>query len=402
MSTQHDLRPLGPNLPRSSDHSAWRGALGWGLLLLVLIVDVGCRSEELPTTYGRRRGTGAASIAGTSVLSKMFEQAGHDVRSWRRLSPKLSSQDVIVWIPDRFLPPTSEETAYLDNWLSSDSNRTLIYVGRDYDAEADYWDQVLPQVAARERIEIRQRMARSRAQHITRRALTDEVECEWFTWSEVGDPEWLASVEGTWTESLGPEPTRLWLDLAPSLPEVDPEDEWYSWSDAESLLADGDRVLAGRLRHVNWEGSQVIVVANGSFLLNLPLVDRQNRRLAETLIESCGRNKQVCFLEGGDMPLRISETDNELPLVLRLFTLWPINLLMIQLVLVGILYCFYVLPIFGRPRTLPPDPLSDFGKHVSAVGELLERGKNESYARDLIDDFHSTSKSRTVTNPTDT
>ena len=45
------------------------------------------------------------------------------------------------------------------------------------------------------------------------------------------------------------------------------------------LESEGD-LLAGIVHRQGWMGSQVIVVANGCFLLNLPLVNHQHRQLA--------------------------------------------------------------------------------------------------------------------------
>ncbi len=74
-------------------------------LLLLLGLSAGCR-DTVHTEYGRRRGLQAAnSLNGTSVLAHMFQQSGHRVSSWRRLSPKLDREQVIVWVPDDFAAP---------------------------------------------------------------------------------------------------------------------------------------------------------------------------------------------------------------------------------------------------------------------------------------------------------
>ena len=77
---------------------------------------------------------GAKSVNGTAVLSGMFLQAGHKVSSWHRLSPKLEKDDVIIWAPDAFGDPGKEQREWLENWLSAEDGRTLVYIGRDYDA----------------------------------------------------------------------------------------------------------------------------------------------------------------------------------------------------------------------------------------------------------------------------
>ncbi len=154
------------------------------------------------------------------------------------------------------------------------------------------------------------------------------------------------------------------------------------------MLAEDGRVLAGRFWRSYWDDSQILVVANGSWLLNLPLVEHEHRRLAGRLIDSCGPPGRVCFLESGPGGPRISESDKNLPLLVRAFTVWPLSVVLLHLTLVGILFCFCVFPIFGRPRNLPVETVSDFGKHVAAVGELLERRADAEHAQQRIQQYH--------------
>jgi hypothetical protein len=155
----------------------------------------------------------------------------------------------------------------------------------------------------------------------------------------------------------------------------------------EQLLSANDQLLVGRLRRDYWEESQIIVVANGSWLLNLPLVNHEHRKIAGQLIERCGPPGRVCFLESGPGGPAISDSDSRLPLMLRAFTVWPVSAILLHLTLLGILFCFCVFPIFGQARQLPADSVSDFGKHVSAMGDLMERGRNAPYARQRIQQY---------------
>jgi hypothetical protein len=61
---------------------------------------------------------------------------------------------------------------------------------------------------------------------------------------------------------------------------------------------------------------------------------------------------------------------------------------MMHLALVGILFCFALFPIFGRPHEPREAPLSDFGKHIHALGELLQRSGDEGYARQQLRHYH--------------
>ena len=62
----------------------------------------------------------------------------------------------------------------------------------------------------------------------------------------------------------------------------------------EALLATEDDVdIVTRVTRRSWHGGQIVVVANGSFLLNLPLVNHEHRKLADKLnfgLCSCRKN----------------------------------------------------------------------------------------------------------------
>ncbi len=103
---------------------------------LCLLLLAGCSGDtNIDTAYGLRSGSeGAASVNGTSVFARMFEEAGFRVSTWKRMSPKLKEYDVIVWVPNDFDPPSRRHRDFFDNWLLTGHQRTLIYVGRDFDA----------------------------------------------------------------------------------------------------------------------------------------------------------------------------------------------------------------------------------------------------------------------------
>ena len=138
---------------------AYSQRVPWSIVLLLWASLVaGCRNESISTVYGRRAAN-LRSANGTSVLASMFEKAGHKVSTWRRLSPKLDGFQTIVWAPDSFEPPSLEEREYLEGWLADKPNRTVIYIGRDYDPLPDYWTQMLAGSPADQRTEFSRRMA---------------------------------------------------------------------------------------------------------------------------------------------------------------------------------------------------------------------------------------------------
>ena len=95
----------------------------------------------------------------------MFELAGHKVQTRSYLSPSVHNFDVIVWFPDDFKPPEEEPQKFLEEWLYRGQGKTLIYVGRDYDATIDYWEKVLPTAPPEQSVEVLRRLAQARAEH---------------------------------------------------------------------------------------------------------------------------------------------------------------------------------------------------------------------------------------------
>jgi hypothetical protein len=315
----------------------------------------------------------------------MFEQKGHRVFSWMALSPKLHERaDVIVWFPNDFTPPTPEVREWLEGWLLDQPGRTLIYVGRDFDAAAWYWKKVLPGAPANQVAEIQQREIAARTDFgMARLAVPASEDCDWFTvegksqhrnvQTLAGDAQWLAGVD----------PSKVEIELNGRI--VPPEG-------ADVLLRSGKDVLVSR---EEWDESQLVVVANGSFLLNAMLVNHEHRKLAGQLIEEVGPpEKTVVFLESwqGGPPIRDEDPFPGMPTGMEIFHIWPTNWILLHLAIVGILFCFARFPLFGRPRTPEPDSPSDFGKHIDALGELLERSGDTTYAVARILHYRQTVK----------
>jgi hypothetical protein len=346
------------------------GALA--VLGLFFLVTGGC-VDEIDTAYGQRTGATWTSVNGTSVLGKMFEQAGHTVFSWRMLSPRLRRRaDCIVWFPNDFHPPKQQACEWLEAWLREKAGRTLIYVGRDFDSAVWYWDDIRPRAPADQQQEILRR--KLEAQGDFRKNLLPSgttEECDWFTvqggrkhrkvCTLAGEPEWIEGID----------PAKLAVELNHRI---------VPSRVAEVLLESEGDVLVTR-EPVG--PSRLIVVANGSFLLNLPLVRHEHRKLAGQLIDQVGPPGQtVVFLESGPGGPLVFETDPSLgpPSGLAIFDVWPANWILLHLAVAGIIFCFSRFPIFGPPRGLEPEGTSDFGRHVEALGELFQRAGDTAHA----------------------
>ena len=341
------------------------------MLLLGFLLIVGC-GEELHVDYGQRKGTHWDSVNGTGVLSEMLEEAGHKVFSWWILSPRLQQRaDCMVWFPNDFSPPSEEVCLWLEDWLKQKPDRTLIYVGRDFDAAVWYWNKIEPDAPQERKSEIRRRRLESKADFLSglNTAPADES-CRWFTISGKYKPRRVTSLEGDprWTQGI--DPLKLDIELNHRMTPSD---------GAETLLeSEGDVLISSR----RFARSRLILVANGSSLLNLPLVNQEHRKLAGQLVEELGDSPQtVVFLESqGDLPISDSDTMAGPPTGMEIFNIWPTNWILLHLSILGILFCFSRYAIFGRPLEPEQENISDFGEHTRSLGQLLERSGDSSYA----------------------
>lgn len=355
------------------------------LLSILALLQVGCQGESLPTTYGRRRGAIAEkSVNGTTVLSEMFEAEGWETASWRRLSPKLYEADVIVWIPDSFSPPSDEQVQWLRDWMDSDYGvKTLVYVGRGYDAAPEYWRRVLPKAPAEDADWMREEQ--KQAEYELDSDLNDvvqPVESPWFEIEKRAQPLDVDAFDPTSVWAAGVDASQVDITLRTKLqppPTINEED-------LEVLLAtDKGELIAYDLYS---QDDNVVVVVDGSFLLNLPLVNPEHRKLAGHLIDTCmiDRPGKVVFLEQTPLRLEIFDTEPtvEQPSGFTMLTIWPLGFLLLHLIMIGAVICFVAFPIFGRAKRLKNLGLSDFGKHIHALGELLAATGNRNYALERL------------------
>lgn len=375
-------------------------AMKWNLAAIVATLLVaGCSKPALETVYGRRSGThGGPSVNGTAVLADLFEQAGFDVSRKSRLSPAFERYNTVVWAPDDFDPPSEEVHNFFDEWLAAGRNRTLVYIGRDYDAAIDYWEQAQATAPPEQAVEVIRRLATARAEHDRRRAaMSADAKGKWFRVLRDRPKQLIGrrspptasppTLSGDWAGG-DLDPTAVDIELASrSVPlETSSNPGETRFNSERPLLTAGDEMLAFEVSHDFWSpGSKVIVIANGSFLLNLPLVNAEHRKLASRLIADCGPPGNTVFLESGESGPPILDRDGaDYPTGLEMFTVWPMSIVMLHFLAVGILAILAQTSIFGRPRELPPPPVSDFRKHILALGQLLARTKNTAYAQSRV------------------
>lgn len=363
------------------------------LVGVMLAGAAGCGVRDIDSTYGRRRGNAAESVNGVSVLARMFEQRGAKVSSWGRLSPRLNSADVIIWAPDDFAPPNDKQRKFLEDWLWDQSGRTLVYIGRDYDGAVAYWEQVAAQAPPKDFANFQRKLAKARASHQSARLqMPQESKNRWFTLQRDGARRratTLSSPVGGWSEGIDPAKTEIVLESRLSVPTEPPADDWQPLPQYEVLLESSGDPLVMRVTDTPWKESKILVVANGSFLVNAGLVNHEHRKLAGRLIDECGSPQRVVFLESGPGEPDVFENEPGAAYTtglefLRTWPLWPIAL---QAIVLGVMICFALFPIFGRPQTRARPSDSDFGRHISALGDLLSRTQDRDYAIARLDHY---------------
>ena len=360
--------------------------------MLLLLVLAGCgRNDHLPTEYGKVIGEqGGISVNGTSVLYEMFRQKGFRTKRFRKISPRLKRFATIIWFPDNYQCPSQEAVAELQAWLDAGHSRTLIYVGRDFDAQIGYFEQLLKVAESADREELNRNLAEAKLSQDSRiRSYVGNEKtqsCDWFRIERVPTRN-VNAVSGILAADTDQKSARLEFSTI-----LKPADE---------IVADPNRTISPLLtvdsvdfvysvaaQNDDSIRSQLIVVNNGSFLLNYGLVNRQNRLLAGALIDQC-QSADVAFLESGPTGVEISTEDT----VNRNSWAWiakpPLRYIVPHFLLWGVLFCFVFFPIFGRPRNLKPEDNVSFRHHISAMGKLLQKSRQPEQALEKVREYQA-------------
>jgi hypothetical protein len=229
-----------------------------------------------------------------------------------------------------------------------------------------------------------------------------DTTCEWFTVLRDEPPRVARELSGPWAEGINAARTDIRVQgllqppseaelkkLLPVQADDYAEIAYFRTPTYEVLLSDGDRPLVTRVTKPGWGDSQILVVTNGSFLLNMPLVNHEHRKLAGRLIEACSPGKKVAFLETRYGGPEVSDDGKQAP---------PADAMRRRVVLVahwfilGLVYCFAVFPIFGRPKPLSNESQSEFRQHVDALGELLEETRDAAFAHKQLTHYMPASR----------
>jgi hypothetical protein len=393
------------------------------VVTLASVLLAGCepRAKTVSTAYGGRRGEAASSVNGLSILADMFQRAGYQVTSRSNTGSGINDAQVIVWAPNNFAPPTAEERERIEEWLAAETGRTFVYIGRDYDAGVEYWRRMTDQAKPVDFAASSREAALAESAHDTARSeIPANEDCRWFTVRRDRPRTRVASLSGEWADDLDAEqaeiivqaqfdvPTAIDKKESPTDDETEEEGDEYDYGDADAdtpefevLLSTGGTgddnpfdeeggfrpgmgtPLVTSVWTSTWGSSELIVVANGSFLFNLPLVNHEHRKLAGRLIERCGDPGKVVFWESSSFRGSSAEQEDEWSVL----TTWPLNFILLHLAVLGLLYILWRYPIFGQAYTLRPPATSDFAKHIEALGKLMAATNDEDYARRKLAEY---------------
>ena len=153
-----------------------------------------------------------------------------------------------------------------------------------------------------------------------------------------------------------------------SFVDVEPTAHWVPVGNEQGALVLIQRRLGGK----------VIAVANGSFLLNLGLVNREHRKLASMVLEQLGPPpRRVYFLQGGTQVPIFYKLSGPPTHFTQLLAHEPLNHVLGHLLFVAVLAVGLFWPIFGRPLQPPNEQATDFGQHIEALGHLLAAGNTD-------------------------
>ena len=128
---------------------------------------------------------------------------------------------------------------------------------------------------------------------------------------------------------------------------------------------------------------KVIIISNASFLLNYPLLNPANRKLASRVADEAVGD--VIFLESDWNWPRVGGSGNDPALHWSWVGRAPMSYIVPHFLFWGVLYCFAFYPNFGRPKRIQFHPPKAFRSHVKAVASILGRSKERSWARQIID-----------------
>lgn len=365
------------------------------LLLVLSLEETGVMGQDrLPVRYGQRGGQGRVSLNGTSAFARLLQEYDLDVQSASRLTPRIDRYDVLFWFPDSDREDYDEEQERLEAWLRSGTDRRLIIVGRHYDATIDYLTQIGQSQDSEQGLDYRRRLAEAvSVSHLESLKPQGTYFDGWVEWTP-GIRRRSSQLGGPWATGL--DHANLTTSRYPNIPSAENQKSHPTRSYEVKLEADG-KPFAVAIQDSLWNGGEVIVISNGSFVLNYGLTDEGNRQLVANMLDDLDFEDyfwDALFLESDEAGLPVMQREESGQKTMwDWMTEWPFSFFIPHFLVLGILIYFVFYPIFGRPKNLALPSSTDFGQHVEALGELMEKTRDRAYAIKHINHYHEQTKS---------
>ncbi len=365
-----------------------RAPIGWRLDLWFLsgiILGsslVGCGSTEVETTYGRSRGL---SINGTNAFAELLRAKGHSVRAAVRYNEILGHwAAVLIRFAPHSGPPSRDEAEWLSHWLDDGPGRKLIYIPRDYAANAEFWARMLqatpPGTTDAERQAIQARRDAAPVVETVRSGKSNPPADarKWFA-TEPTNRDQPAEV------SLSQHLDGPWAEGVDSAAAALPVHESIRADNDENVLLTGDgKKLVVAWTDTNDESAagQVLIVANGSFLLNAALLNKARRPLATRVVDWVGDgSSHVAFVEGA---YALDEDNAAAPSPFHLLMVEPFGWITTHLAIFGGLLCLALAAPLGRSCPEPPSAIERPSAHPVALGAILARTRQGTVAHETL------------------
>lgn len=372
-------------------------------LLVCLVALCGCagNGRSIETKYGKVNEQ-PRSINSTSLFAERLEELGYEVTVRNRISPKINEFSIVFWFPENVRCPSGEATKAIEEWMDDNyGSKTLVYVGADYRADEDYYRAIQKQLSPQLQAEAQRLLSEAQlATQYRKNRWNDDIwaaalpntSCDWFD---------IELIKPTKSSSLlsGPMAANSSFSVAPELPvEVMmlPKKSSTKW-DTESLLVVDGEDMVYRLSDVKpYTANQIIVVQNGSFLVNFAAADPNKQSLADQLVVEATSLSEGEYGFGFDQRILILESKNDIPIRKTDFVnqnLWawvaeePLCYIVPHALLWGVLFCFVYFPIFGRPKRLPKQSTTTFRNHINAIAKQLSKSGDKAHARRTIEQY---------------
>ena len=343
--------------------------------------------DEIETAYGGLTGTGRTSINGYGAFAEMIRQSKIKIEQASSLTPYIDEFDTIVWIPNSFNGPEPKVAKRLYDWLGDGKSRRLIIIGRDFDATPLYWKNLCQPPITSSTADYRRRLAEaiSNQRFQRRNTILTHLSCRFFTLVESPQSKRAQTLSGPWSANLDARQSAIFPSGQLLPPEPSKARAWGRPSEI-LLSCDGIPFVFRHIYRSSFYQSEAIVVANGSFLTNFGLVNKENRKLAQRLIQNGISNKSVLVIQSDENGLKAlsQEEYQRRPNVWTWMQNRPLCYILPHFLVLGIMFCFVYFPIFGRPQKVDPPSNSDFGDHIDATAQLLKKTQDTQRMRQQI------------------